>query len=78
MRLRNIYTNTLKTLRRVCRAVDGRKSRRRKKFQHHVFIFYEIVLFCAAERCIMYIVAVYAGVKEGKDNLSTWLVCKYV
>lgn len=59
-------------------SVDGGKNRRRKKFQHHIFIFYETALFCVVERCMMCIVAVHADVKKGKDNLSTWLVCKYV
>lgn len=59
-------------------SVDGGKSRRRKKSQHHIFISYEITLFCVVERCVMCIVAVHADVKEGKDNLNTLLMCKYV
>lgn len=56
-------------------SVDGGKSRRRKKSQHHIFIFYEITLFCVVERCVMCIVAVHADVK---DNLNTSLMYKYV
>lgn len=60
-------------------SVDSRKSRRRKtEVQHHNFIFYKILLFYVAERCVMCIVAVHFDVKEGKDNLRTWLICKYV
>lgn len=37
------------------------------------FIFYKPALFCVVKRCV--IVAIHADVKEGKDNLSTWLIC---
>lgn len=56
----------------------GRVGGERQKFQHHIFILYKIALFCVVKRCVTCIVAVHADVKEGKDNLSTWLIRKYV
>lgn len=37
------------------------------------FVFYKPALFSVVKRCV--IVAIHADVKEGKDNLSTWLIC---
>lgn len=36
------------------------------------FIFYKPALFCVVKRCV---IVIHADVKEGKDNLSTWLIC---
>ena len=40
-------------------------------------MFYKIVIFFVVKRYVMCIATDHADVKEGKDNLTTWLISMF-
>lgn len=53
------------------------EQKEKNRIQHHIFMFYKIVIFFVVKRYVMCIVADHADVKEGKDNLTTWLISMF-
>ena len=48
-----------------------KEQKEKNRIQHHIFMFYKV------KRYVMCIVADHADVKEGKDNLTTWLISMF-